>query len=299
MKKIFSKEVVIGLCVLGALAILFIGIDFLKGVNVFKASNYYYVTYTDVQGLAVSAPVSVNGYKIGQVRDINYQYDNPGHVLVEISLDKEMKLPKGTKAVLSSDILGTATISLDMGVSKEYYNAGDNIEGYVPKGMMSEVSDNLLPSVSAIFPKIDSLITNLNTLVANPALTAAVTRLDAISLNLENATAKLNSTIASLPAVAGDIKNITGNFVGVSSDLTELSTKLKTLPVDSVMGSLQATTANLRALTEQLKNPNSTLGLLMNDPKLYDNLNQTVKTLEELFADIKANPKRYISIKLL
>ena len=90
MNKIFRKEVIIGLIVLGAMAVLFIGINFLKGVNVFKAANYYYVSFTDVQGLAQSAPVTVNGFKVGQVRDISYEYDNPGHVLVELSLDRNL-----------------------------------------------------------------------------------------------------------------------------------------------------------------------------------------------------------------
>ena len=93
MKKVFRKEILIAVCVLSALAILVFGIDFLKGVNVFKATNYYYATYTDVQGLAVSAPVTLSGYKVGQVRDITYEYDNPGHVRVEIALDKNLRLP--------------------------------------------------------------------------------------------------------------------------------------------------------------------------------------------------------------
>ena len=85
MKKFFRKEVVIGLCVIAALAILFFGINFLKGVNLFRAANYYYATYTNVEGLAISAPVTINGYKVGQVREINYQFDNPGHVVVSAS----------------------------------------------------------------------------------------------------------------------------------------------------------------------------------------------------------------------
>ena len=91
MKKVFRKEILIAVCVLSALAILVFGIDFLKGVNVFKATNYYYATYTDVQGLAVSAPVTLSGYKVGQVRDITYEYDNPGHVRVEIALVHQLQ----------------------------------------------------------------------------------------------------------------------------------------------------------------------------------------------------------------
>lgn len=299
MKKIFRKEVIIGLSAVVALVILFVGIDFLKGVNVFKASNYYYVTYTDVQGLAVSAPVTINGYKVGQVREISYQYDNPGHVKVEIALDRELKIPKGTRAVLSSDLLGTASIALELADSKDFYDVGAELQGFVPKGMMDNVANNLMPSVQAIFPKVDTLLTGINALVADPAIASSVKRLDAITSNLEVATRQLNAIMATLPPITHDVKSITGNVSVASANLTQLTGKMNSLPIDSLMNELQKTAANLHELTRQLNNPNSTLGLLMNDPALYNNINKTVRSLDSLFIDIKANPKRYISIKLL
>ena len=299
MKKIFRKEVIIGLSAVVALVILFVGIDFLKGVNVFKPSNYYYVTYTDVQGLAVSAPVTINGYKVGQVREISYQYDNPGHVKVEIALDRELKIPKGTRAVLSSDLLGTASIALELADSKDFYDVGAELQGFVPKGMMDNVANNLMPSVQAIFPKVDTLLTGINALVADPAIASSVKRLDAITSNLEVATRQLNAIMATLPPITHDVKSITGNVSVASANLTQLTGKMNSLPIDSLMNELQKTAANLHELTRQLNNPNSTLGLLMNDPALYNNINKTVRSLDSLFIDIKANPKRYISIKLL
>ena len=124
MKKIFRKEVLIGLIVLLAGAILIVGIDVLKGINIFKGDNYYYVIYTNVQGLAQSAPVTVNGFKVGLVREIEYEYDNPGHVKVELSLDRHLVVPHGTKAVLATDLLGTASVALEMGTSPEHYKVG-------------------------------------------------------------------------------------------------------------------------------------------------------------------------------
>lgn len=299
MKKIFRKELIIGVLVLVSLALLFVGIDFLKGVNVFKAANYYYAVYDNVAGLAVSAPVTVNGYKVGQVREINYLYDNPGHVQVEISLDRELKLPKGTKAVISSDILGTATVVLEMASGTDYAPVGSELQGCVASGLMDAVSQDLLPSVSAIFPKIDSLLTSLNTIVSDPAVLASARRLDAITTNLETASLQLNALLRTLPPITGDVKHITANMNTVSADMAELSASLKQLPLDSTMQQVQLVMDNLRQLTEELKNPDSTLGRLTGDPALYDNLNATVQSLDSLFIDIKKNPKRYISIKLL
>ena len=110
MKQIFRREVMIGLLVILALVLLYFGINFLKGVNIFKAANYYYASYNNVEGLAVSAPVTLNGYKIGLVRSISYDYNRPGNVIVEMSVDKSLRLPKGSTASLGSDLLGTASI---------------------------------------------------------------------------------------------------------------------------------------------------------------------------------------------
>lgn len=298
MKNIFTKEVKIGICVVIALLILFFGIDFLKGINVFKAANYYYASYTNVEGLAVSAPVNVNGFKVGLVRSIEYEYDNPGHVLVEMSLDRALKLPEGTVAVLGSDLLGTASIQLQLADNTNYYKVGATIKGENASGLMDAVSKDLMPSISVIFPKVDTLLTNINKLVANPALQTSISRLDAITADLERTTKNLSAMTAQMGPIATDVKQITGNVSGMTADLLQVSGELKDIPVDSLAGTLQSTIDNLHALTEQLKDPNSSLGLLMNDPALYNNINSTVQSLDSLFVDIKRNPKRYISIKV-
>ncbi len=281
-----------------ALAILILGIDFLKGVNVFKPTNYYYASFENVEGLAVSSPVMLNGFKVGQVREMEYEFDNPGHVLVEMSLDSRLKVPQGSKAVLGTDILGTASIVLHLSKSTTDHSVGDRLIGENSSSLLASAGD-MLPAVQQIFPKIDTLLTNLNAVVADPALTASVKRLDAISANLQTTTQRLAAATAQLGPIATDVKQITGNTSNITSDLAQLSGQMKNLPLDSLVADLQTTTANLRTLSDELGKPNSTLGRLINDPSLYDNLNTTISSLDSLFVDIKKNPKRYISIKLL
>lgn len=299
MKKIFRREIQIGLSALCALAILFFGIDFLKGINLFHASNYYFATYNNVNGLAISAPVTVNGFKVGQVRTIEYQYDNPGTVKVELSLDGELKLPEGSRALLTTDMLGTASIALELANGTNYIPVGSKIEGGQAAGLMDGITNDIMPAIAAIAPKVDTLLTTTNRLLSDPALAASIQRMDAITANLQTSSTYLNRTVAQMPAIAGDVKAITGNFTGTSEQLLTFSNTMNRLPMDSLASQIQITTANLRMLTEQLNDRNSTLGLLMNDPALYNNLNSTVRSLDSLFVDIKAHPKRYISIKLL
>lgn len=300
MNKIFRKEVLVGVLVIVACLILFFGINFLKGINLFKAANYFYATYSNVQGLAISAPVTLNGYKVGVVREINYDYEKPGNITVEISVDKNLRLPQGSKATVSLDILGTASVVLRLGNPADgFYAVGDTIESSVDAGMLASVSENLMPSVNAIFPKIDTLLTSLNAIAADPALTRSISRLDGITTELEASLVSLHKVMGTLQPIASDIKSITTNVDTITGDLTAVSARLREAPVDSLLDDLQATVANLEALTAKLNNPDGTVGKLTADPALYDNLNATVASLDSLFVDIKKNPKRYINIKLL
>ncbi|MBQ9077415.1 MAG: MCE family protein [Muribaculaceae bacterium] len=298
MKKKFSKELIIGFTVLLSLLILFFGIDYLKGINVFKAANYYYVSYTNVSGLTISSPVTANGFKVGLVRDMQYEYDNPGHILVELSLDKALKIPQGTKAILKTDMLGTASIELIMPdeiTAESNHSIGDKIAGEVSTGLMDDVSQNVLPLAT----KVDSLLTTVNILVNDPALLNSLQRLDKITANLEASTSQLAKTMNSMPKIMSDAGNISGNLSTITDNLNELSTELKNMPIDSTMQQIYSTTKNINDITEKINSENSSLGLLLNDTGLYNNMNNAAGSLDSLLIDIKKNPKRYISIKLL
>ena len=297
--KLFRRETIIGACTVIAICVLVFGIDYLKGINIFHPANYYYVSYTDVNGLTVSAPVNINGFKVGQVRELAYEYDNPGHILVELSLDKQLRIPKGTEAIIKSDILGTASVELKMPDNADMHDVGDKLIGVTDKGMLAGVSETLMPTVKDIMPKVDSLLTSLNRIASDPSLMASVNRLDAITLNLENTMQSINKSVANLPSTMNNVNGVTSNIEQLSANLAAVSDELKDLPLQPIMANVEASSKNLKELTQQLNDPNSTLGLLLRDRGLYDNINNTIVSLDSLFTDIKRQPKRYISIKLL
>ena len=294
-----KRNFIIGLCVLVALAILFFGLEFLKGVNVFKPANYYSASYTNVAGLQVSAPVSINGFKVGQVSNIQYEYDNPGHVLVEMSLDKALKIPQGTKAVIEADLLGTATVHLVMSSSNDYHNVGDKLIGETASGMMESVSQDLMPGVTRILPTVDTLLSNVNTLVADPALAASIARLDNITATLASTLDRLDRSMKTLPDVMNNVNGITANLDTMSRNLCSLSARLDEAGIDKTLANVQEISRELNELTAALNSEESSVGQLMHDPELYNNLNNAAASLDSLLIDVKKNPKRYISIKLL
>ncbi len=298
MKK---KELIIGASVLLSLLILFFGIDYLKGINIFKSANYYYASYTNVAGLTQSAPVTLNGYKVGLVREINYEYDNPGHVLVELSLDKQLKVPEGTKAAIITDMLGTSSVELRMAPGTNYCKVGSHLEGITPGGMMDKLSNELMPSIVSIAPHIDSLVMALTAVTTDPALLNAIRRLDVIMANLETSTNHLNKAMRGVPMLVNsangtmaNVKDVSANLTQISSALAVLSDDLKDMPLDSTMRNINRITANLDFATAQLNSTNSTLGLLLNDSSLYYNINNSAAHIDSILIDLKKQPKRYI-----
>ena len=259
MNKLFSREVKIGASVLVALLALVFGINYLKGVNIFKAANYYYASYTNVAGLAQSAPVTLNGYKVGLVRDVAYEYDNPGHVRVELSLDRQLRLPEGTAAAIVTDMLGTSTIELRMGTSPNYIEVGQKLQAIEGSGLMDKVSTELMPTIIQIAPHIDSLVVALTAIAADPALQSSVKRLDVIMANLEKSTTQLDRAMGAMPSIMNNanatmanVKEISANISQVSQALAVLSDDLKKMPLDSTLTHLNNITANLDEATEKL-----------------------------------------------
>ena len=184
MKRYFSKEALIAITVIISLCILYFGIEYLKGINLFKPANFYYAKFEKVDGLAVSAPVTINGFQVGQVREINYDYEK-NDISVLLSLNKDLRIPKESNVKLSVDMLGTAQLVLTLSDATEYYNVGDEIPTGVVAGLMDAIG-GALPQVNNLLPKIDSILTSINTILANPALNNSVSRLDGITADLQS-----------------------------------------------------------------------------------------------------------------
>lgn len=300
MKKIFNKEFAIGLSVIVAILILIFGIDFLKGINLFRPAHYYVAYYDNVDELTVSSPVLINGYKVGQVREVNFDYKKPGKIEVIMALDKNIRLTEGSRADIGSTLLSGARIEITMGAGPSLIPSGGEVPSGVKPGLMSSVQDGIMPAITSVFPKVDSLLYHLNVLVGDPALTASVRRLDGITGNLLATTNGLNSTMNSqVPRLANNAVRLTQSLDTVVGNLGLLSYQLKSLPLDATFDNVNQLTANLSQFSKQLNDKNSTLGLLTSDPELYNRITQVSADIDSLLVDIKKNPKRYISIKLL
>lgn len=300
MKKLINKELVIGISVIVAIVVLIFGIEYLKGINMLSPANYYYVNYVNVNGLEVSSPVSINGFKVGQVREIKYDYAHPGKIKVMIAVNKELRIPEDSEALLSSTLMGSGFIDIKLGQGGKMLPVGGEIAAMEGKGLMDALSQDMAPSITKVLARVDSLVYNLNLLVADPSLSRSIGRFDGITSDVLSVTHGLNTTVnRDLPFVMRDARSITTKIDSVSTNLSALSYNLKMLPLNNTVENVNKITENLEQFSKQLNDPNSSLGMLTNDPELYNRINKVAADVDSLIVDIKKNPKRYISIKLL
>ncbi|MCH5225273.1 MAG: MCE family protein [Muribaculaceae bacterium] len=300
MKRIFTKEVIIGFCVAIAILILCFGIEFLKGINLFRPANFYVAQYENVSGLEVAAPVLIDGFKVGQVREINFNYENPGKIEVLLALNKNLHLPSDSKALIGSTLLSGSFVEIKLGSSQEMLPVGGVVESGMSPDLMSSLSDEILPAVSSIMPQIDSLLLSVNRLASDPALVASIKNLETITANVSSASRNLDVLMErQVPGLIRGANEAVVNLDSITANLTLLSSELNRLPLKETMQNVNGLTGNLVKFTSNLNNPNSTLGELTQDSELYDRINRLTADIDSLILDIKKNPKRYISIKLL
>lgn len=293
MKKFLTKEIKIGIAGIIALCLIIYGINFLKGINMFKPTHFFYVKFENILGLTKSSTVYADGFRIGLVRDIHYDYQNPGNVIVEVQLDNEMRIPKGSYGELSTEMLGgvNMNIILQRGTS-EFYAQGDTIPGKAKSGLMDDVSDNMLPQIETLLPKIDSILTQVNLLLANQNIPSTMEQLRKTSENLAATTYNLKEfTGNDLPQISQKMNQIGGNLEIFTGKLNELEFAQTIEKVNQTMD-------NVEQLTAQMNNRDNTIGLLLHDDSLYTNLNQAASNASLLLKDLREQPKRYVHFSI-
>lgn len=289
--KYFTKEVKIALVAIAGVVVLFFGMNFLKGLNIFSSEDNYYVQFSDITGLSSSSPVYADGFKVGVVKDIIYDYTHTEGSKVLIGVDKQLRIPQGSSAEIVSDMLGNVKVNLLLANNpREKVAPGGLIKGMINDGAMGKLQD-MVPAVEKMLPKLDSIMTSLNAILADPAIRQSLHNVQTITDNLTISTAQLNTLMAGLN------KNVPGMMAKANNvlDNTEtLTANLAAVDVASTMRQVDQTIANVQQLTAKLNSKEGSLGLLMNDTQLYDNLNSTMRNADSLVIDLRQHPKRYV-----
>lgn len=296
MKKFFTKEVRIALAAIVGIVVLFAGMNFLKGIIVFSNDNSYKVVMKDINGLSASSPVYADGYQVGVVRDIIYDYEGVnGGIIVMIDVNNEMRIPAGSTAEVSSELMGNLKLNLLLSNNmRERVEPGGVIIGSLGKGMMDEVAQ-MMPQIKALLPKLDSILTNVNTLMSDPALKSIINNVEGATANLNESSAQLNKLMTqfdqSMPGLLQKADKTLENTEVLTSGLAKVD-------IAATMANIDETLKNCRELTDKLNSNEGSLGKFINDPSLYDNLNATMRDADSLMIDLKSHPKRYVHFSI-
>ncbi|MBR5859995.1 MAG: MCE family protein [Bacteroidaceae bacterium] len=281
------RELWVGILGIVAIALIYLLINFFKGVNVFNEGDRYYARFNDIGEIVKSSPVYINGYKVGNVSGITYDFSKTNCVYVEMSLDNRLHIPQGSYAMIVNKTLGSSTINLIMGNSENIINKGDTLSGTLNAGAM-HAAGKMIPRINDLLPKVDTMLVSLNNILSNPAINNSINNIELLTAQLNRTTAQLNAILSEeIPQAAEKLIAIEDNMLQVSEQLSDVDYK-------KIMGDLEASLSNMKSITAALESGEGTAGMLLKDSTLYSRLNETCEAATTLLQDLRENPKKYV-----
>lgn len=309
-----SNETKIGSLTAIAIVLLVLGFTFLKGKSLFGKSHTLYARYTNVQGLAASNPVIINGLQVGTVYSITTD-KNMKEILVNMNMTKDVNIPINSVAIIKPSLLGVTSVEITLGDATTYIPKNGTVVTAASSGIFNDVLskvDPVLYQVTKAVTSIDSVLVSVNRILdpnAKNNISATLANLNKTTANLIGASASLETLLnTQTGALAGTLNNLNsftanldknnGKITNMVSNLDKTATNLSNLDLQQTLNSLNATIGDLKATVGKLNTTTGTAGLLLNDTKLYNNLTATANKLNLLIDDLKTNPKRYINISV-
>lgn len=301
-----ANETKVGILAAFSIALLIIGYNFLKGNAIFSSETILYARYSHVDGLAVSKPVLINGFQIGRVDKLQLQRD--GSILATLKIKGKYDIPKSSIAKLeSTDLLGSKAIVMDLGSGSEYAQDGDTLNANVQKGLLETVQP-VQKKAEMIIGKMDSILTSVNSIL-NPnfqknvdksfnSISATLASLESTSKKVDNLVgsegSRISAILANVEAISGNLKQNNQKISAILNNINSITDQVAAANFKQTLDNANKAVTDLQTIVGKINNGQGSLGLLVNDAKLYDNLNNASKNLDNLMIDLKANPKRYV-----
>ena len=305
-----NKELKIGLVAIITIGALFIGVNYLKGLNVLSSSSTYYAQYENIGGLQVGSSVLVNGYKVGTVSNIDLLIENNQQLLVTISIEKEFAMPSNTICkIVNQDLMGTKGISLMLGDATDFLAAGDTLNGGIEGTLQDEVNAQILPlknKAEQLIGSMDSVMMIVTAVLnkdTRESLRNSLQSLDKTFLLMTETMIKVDSMVAvnddRITKVVKNLESITSNLESSNGDIKNILTNFSTLSDSLAKADIASVLKNISSITTKINSGEGSIGLLLKDDKIYDNFEKSTRELAELLEDIKRNPSRYVNFSII
>jgi phospholipid/cholesterol/gamma-HCH transport system substrate-binding protein len=303
-----SNETKVGILAALAITLLILGFNFLKGKNLLERKNTIYAVFPRVDALSPSDPIKINGLQVGLVSDLEEKDENLSGVVVALNITKKINIPENSYAMIMSSPLGSSTLNIVLGTSEKYIQEGDTLVTRASGGIMEDLKGTLSPTVDKVngtLKSLDSLVEQVG-VVLDPKTKA---NLQAVIANLATASSSLTTLVntqnGALAASLNNMSSFTGNLKRNNDSINHIiknvdvmTQKFASLELEATLTKLQAAVDNLNVTLNKVNKGDGTLGLLMNDPKLYNNLNATTNSLNILLQDVRLHPKRYVNVSV-
>jgi len=305
-----SNETKVGILAVVAITILIVGYSFLKGNDVFTKENEFYAKYERVDGLTVSKPILVNGFQIGRVSELKLL--PTGQILAKLKVDPKYEVPSNTIARLeSTDLLGGKAIVFELGTSKKYAQDGDTLRANIEKSLVEQV-EPVQRKAEKIIGRVDSILTSLNATI-NPEFqknfNSSFASIAHTLQTLEGTTKKVDNLVgaesnrmaaifSNLESITNNLKNNNQRITSIMTNIDKASDQFAKANFSETMNNANKAVAELQTAVNKVNRGEGSLGQLINDQKLYNNLNSAAENLDKLMIDLKANPKRYVSFSV-
>ena len=294
MKHIVNRKFLFGLVFIISLVMIYFGINFLKGINIFGKQHRYYAVFEDVSMLLVSSPIYIKGYQIGLITDVEMITTDPVRFLVAFNLKEKLPVTKESYLEYRVDLFGASTVNLVLVPEAVPLLPGDTITGRGRKELM-ESAAGVLPKADSILVRVDSLLISLHRLMSDPGWEQSVK-------GMGNTLAQLNRSSQLIEQMVGtlekDIPEISSNLKSTSADLKKVSEAFGKMDFQGTYASIDKTVENLKLLSEKMNRNDNSFGLLLNDRKLHDSLRVTIDRAAELLQEIREHPDKYLSVRV-
>lgn len=305
-----SNETKVGILATVAIAVLIIGYSFLKGNDVFTSENKFYASYDRVDGLSVSKPVMVNGYQIGRVSKMTLQPN--GEILTEFKINQDYAIPANTVArIASTDLLGGKAIVFELGDSKNYAEDGDTLQANIQRNILEQV-EPVQKKAEAVVAVLDSVLTSINNTINadfqhnfNRSIASIANTLNTLEHTTTQVDAIVGTQRTKLSNILSNVESISANFKNNGDRITSILTNLETVTDGVAKANFEQTiqnantaVADLQHIVDNINSGKGSVGLLLNDEELYNNLNNASKNLDCLMLDLREHPSRYVHFSI-
>lgn len=300
-----NKEIKIGIVATIIIAFFIWGYNFLKGKNILSSTNTYYAVYENIDGLEEASPVNLSGFKIGVVEDIKFHKKYQDKVVIRFSLSKKFELPIGSEAIIyPQTLLAGKAIKLKLSKNNEFYADGDTIVGILEKDLMSSLSDELMP----VKDKIENLVESIDDILLvfdekqKANIQNSLNNIDKITTEMNQLVSsdqsKLNIILSNVESISSNLKNNNKQISNILENFSNISDSLDQANIKETILNANKTLADFSEISYKINNGEGTIGLLVNNDSLYNNLNNLAADLDSLVIDLNENPKRYVHFSL-